>query len=97
MNNAREDLARGEFVSVDVKIPAELEGYLDKNLIAQAWSEGRYEYIQTAFAIAYATWLEKEHGYTLNKDIDSIVSETIDFTENEYNNKVYGSSQENNN
>lgn len=96
VNNAREDLARGEFTSIDVKIPAELEGYLDKNLIAQAWSEGRYEYIQTAFAIAYATWLEKEHGYTLTKDIDSIVSDTIDFTENEYNNNVYGSSQGNN-
>ena len=72
--------ARGDSALAETpEIPAEIAKYVDPDILNQAWSEQRYDYIRMTYIAGYALWFEDVTGTKLSQKLDEVL-ETIKTT-----------------
>lgn len=68
MAKVMKEKAKGN-TNISVEIPKELELILDKDLMDKAWKDDSgYSYLESAYALAWANWIEQESGRVLDKE-----------------------------
>lgn len=84
----------GDMKIKSITIPKELEKYLDKKIVQDAWKDKNFEYLQAAYTYAWATWYQDTTGKKMDTSIDDLlydVQEKTNQTIGDLNNR--GSSQ----
>lgn len=88
VNGVSRDIARAEkkFEEsgelVNVEMPPELEPYMNKRVLADAWKDRNYDYIQNAYTVAWATWYQDKTGLELDVTLDDLASNVAHETQN---------------
>lgn len=67
---------------VEVSMPTELKPYLSESAVSEAWTSGNYDYVQTAYTVAAATWFQETTGHEIDRTLDEIIADVGKHTDN---------------